>query len=292
MAHNELPDFNQLWNYADPAATEQQFRELLPQAEASGDRAYHAELLTQIARALGLQRKFDDAHRILDMVEPMLEDGMERARIRYELERGRVFNSSGERDAARPHFLRAWELGQQAKEEFYAIDAAHMMGIIEPPDAALAWNEKAIALAGQTQDQRAKGWLGPLTNNTGWTYHDNGDYDRALEYFEKCLHWHRERNTGRGLRIAQWTVARALRSLGRTGEALEQQQALLKEYEESGGSDGYVYEEIGECLHTLGRTEEARPYFAKAYDLLGTDEWLKANEAPRLERLREMGAGA
>lgn len=289
MISTELPDFDKLWNYSDPASTETKFRDILPQAETSENRAYHAELLTQIARTQGLQRKFDDAHHTLDGVEPMLTENAERARIRYELERGRVFNSSGNRDAARPHFLRAWELAQQANEDFYTIDAAHMMGIIEPPDDALAWNEKAIALAEQTPDTRAKGWLGSLTNNTGWTYHDKGNYDKALEYFEKCLHWHEERQTGRGLQIAKWSVARALRSLGRTEEALVQQQSLLKEHEVAGSSDGYVFEEMGECLYALGRMEEARPYFAQAYTVLGVDEWLKANEPERLERLKIMG---
>lgn len=288
MTPPELPDFDQLWNYSDPAATEAKFRALLPQAEASENQSYHAELLTQIARTLGLQRKFDDAHTVLDVVESKLPDSVDRTRIRYELERGRVFNSSGSRDAARPHFLRAWELAQQANEDFYTIDAAHMMGIIEPPDDALAWNEKAIALAEQTQDKRARGWLGSLANNTGWTYHDKGKYEKALEYFEKCLQWHEERKTGRGLHIAKWTVARALRSLGRTEEALQRQQALLKEDEAAGSSDGYVLEEIGECLYALGRTEEARPYFAKASEELGNDKWLKANEPQRLARLKEM----
>ncbi len=288
MSKIPLPDFDALWNYSDPKSTEQKFRELLPQAEAAADHSYHAQLLTQIARTEGLQRKFDDAHRTLDAVQAMLGSNMPTASVRYELERGRVCNSSGGRDRARPHFLRAWELATAHHDDFHAIDVAHMMGIVEPADEALAWNEKAIAAAEATQDTRAKGWIGSLTNNTGWTYHDKGRYDKALEYFQKCLEWHRERNTGRGLKIAKWSVARALRSLGRTEEALQQQRELLYEYEAEGGSDGYVFEEIAECLYSLGHTEEARPYFAKACDVLGSDAWLQANEAPRLARLKQM----
>jgi hypothetical protein len=51
----ELPDFDALWDYDDPAASERAFRALLPIAEASGDRNYHVELLTQIAQAEGLR---------------------------------------------------------------------------------------------------------------------------------------------------------------------------------------------------------------------------------------------
>lgn len=288
--HDSLPNFDTLWNYGKPEETERVFRELESRAASSGNRSYHAQLLTQIARTEGLQRKFSEAHRTLDTVEAMLTDDLTLARIRCDVERGRVYNSSGEKEKARTHFLAAWELALANHEDFYAIDAAHMMGIVEPPDEALAWNEKAIALAEKTTDKRAKGWLGSLANNTGWTYHDKGDYEKALEYFQKCLQWHEERQTGAGLKIARWSVARALRSLGRVEEALEQQQALLREYEADGGEgDGYVFEEIGECLLALNKGEEATPYFAQAYRQLSADVWLQANEPDRLRRLQQLG---
>ena len=63
---------------------------------------------------------------------------------------------------------------------------------------------------------------------------------------------------------------------------------LKAEFDAIGGSDGYVEEEIGECLLLLKREEEARPYFAKAYELLSKDEWLVDNEPERVKRLKEM----
>ena len=77
-----LPDIDSLWDHNDPAATQAQFMTVLPRAEASGDRAYQAELLTQIARTWGLQREFDSAHAVLDQVEPMLPDLGPRPRVR------------------------------------------------------------------------------------------------------------------------------------------------------------------------------------------------------------------
>src|SRR6185503_17006841 len=88
----ELPDFDALWNYGDPAATEAQFQALLPAAGAAP--AYHAALLTQIARAQGLQRQFDAAHETLDAAERLIASNMTSARIRLLLERGRVYNSA------------------------------------------------------------------------------------------------------------------------------------------------------------------------------------------------------
>ena len=280
-------DFDDLWDYNDPEATERKLRGLLP--SAAGDASYHAQLLTQIARAQGLQRKFDEAHRTLDEAQSLLTDDLAQARIRYLLERGRVFNSSKHREQARPLFLEAWELATSAGEDSYAIDAAHMLGIVEQPEQALEWNLKALVLAETTPDERAQKWRCSLYNNIGWTYHDAGNYQKAFDLFERALRWREAQGRLPQIRIAKWCVARALRSLGRLEEALAAQQALLAEHENAGGKDGYVYEELGECLLALNRQEEARPYFALAYDELSKDPWLADNEPARLERLKQLG---
>ena len=283
-----LPDFDAMWDYNHPDTTEARFTELVPLAEESGDMSYLTQLMTQIARTQGLQMKFDEAHRTLDGVEAMLSDDLVVAEIRYLLERGRVYNSAGLADSARPLFLGAWEIGLRAKEDFYAVDAAHMMAIIEPPEEQLVWAGKAIQAAEQSSDERAGRWLGSLYNNTGWTYHDMGDYEKALELFEKALAWNREQGNEERIRIARWTVARAYRSLGRVEEALTIQEALEREIREKGlETDGYVFEEIAECL-LLGRDDEAKGYFAMAYERLSQDQWLVANQADRLKRLKEL----
>ena len=50
-----------------------------------------------------------------------------------------------------------------------------------------------------------------------------------------------------------------------------------------------MFEEIGECLLTLKREDEARPYFAKAYEVLSQDELLVEQEPDRIARLKELG---
>ena len=215
-----LPDFDALWDYDRPDETEKKFQELLPEAEASGDVSYVAQLKTQIARTQGLQQKFTEAHQTLDAVEKSLTPEMMRARIRYLLERGRVFNSSNNREAARPLFLQAWQIAGETKEDFYAIDAAHMMGIIEPPKQQLGWNLKAVELAEKSNDERAQHWLGSLYNNIGWTYHNAGDYTTALNIFQKALAFREQQGELKPLLIARWCVGRTLRSLNRIDEAL------------------------------------------------------------------------
>ena len=282
-----LPDFDSLWDYDNPAETEAKFRTLLPDIEASGDLPSAVELLTQIARALGLQRRFDEAHNVLDTVDDVLTPDMLRARVRYLLERGRIFNSSGMPDDARPYFEQAFELALEVDEDFYAVDAAHMMAIIESGSAALGWNLEAIRLAQSSRFLRTQEWLGSLLNNTGWAYHDQGNYIAALSTFRQALAWQQSHGDSDDIRVAQWSVARALRSLGQFDEALDMQQALMSIY---GGEDpsGFTEEEIGECLFALGRADEAAPYFARAHAVLSQNPWLAANESARLERLREL----
>ena len=292
---NQFPELYALWDYNDPAGTAVRFQELLPAVAASEDRAYHVELLGQLARTHSLRRQFAEAHDLLDQAEALLTDEMIVPKIRCLLERGRCFNSAGEPEKALPLFREAFTLGTAVgtQADFHTIDAAHMMAIAETqPANQMQWNEAALTLAEASPDERAGGWRGSLYNNIGWTYHDMGDYEKALAIFEKALAW-RESQPQKNLetvRIAKWCVGRTYRSLNRFDEALALQQALLAEYQGVGQTDGFVYEELGECLLALGRGDEARPYFAHAYNELSQLDWLAADEPERMARLKLLGS--
>ncbi len=49
-----------------------------------------------------------------------------------------------------PLFQQAWELAQTEQQDFYAIDAAHMLAIIAPAEQQLEWNLRALTLAEQS----------------------------------------------------------------------------------------------------------------------------------------------
>jgi tetratricopeptide (TPR) repeat protein len=270
------------WNYNQAAETEQKFREFLTETLDNNARA---EVLTQIARAQGLQGKFDEAHKTLNEVEVLAKD--ERVKVRYLLERGRVFNSSNQRDKTSQLFLEAYDLAKSIGADFYTIDAAHMLAIVEPAEKQLHWYEVCLELCETSKDERAKRWFGSISNNAAWTYHDLGMYEKALETFQKALAWHEANGKLDTIRIARWSVARALRSLGKYQDALDIQHKLLREEQ----NDGYIYEELGECLLTLKKDNEAEPYFAKAYELLSQDSWFVRNESARLERLKTLSSG-
>jgi tetratricopeptide (TPR) repeat protein len=284
-----LPDPNDLWDYQHPEQTEARFRDLLPAAQSSGDRDYHLQLLTQIARAQGLQRNYDQAHATLDHVRGMMTDDLKTVRVRYLLERGRVFNDTGQYENAKASFLEAWDLARAARLDGYAVDAAHMMGIIEPPNAALAWNVRAVEYAKASSDPAARKWLGTLGNNIGWTYHAMGRYDAALKVFEDALAFRKEQGKPGPIRVARYCIAKTYRMLGQVEEALAAQRVLAGECERAGEPDGYTQEEIGECLLALGSDDEAKPHFARAYELLSKDPWFPPDEPQRLARIKELG---
>ena len=287
MLSEDFLDFDSLWDYSNPHQTETRFREILLQVPE--DNLAYLELLTQIARAQGLQHKFDRAHQTLDQVERRLGKYSSRAKIRYLLERGRTLNSSGRPDEARPLFEEALNMAKELSEDFYAVDALHMLAIVAPPASGLDLNLRAIQMAESSSQAKARSWLGSLYNNTGWSYHELGKYDSALEMFERAEAARREQGRVNEIRIAEWCVARALRSLNRAEEALSKQMTLKEEFEGDGENDGYVYEEIGECLAMMDRADEARPYFARAHEVLSQDSVLTEKEPERIARLRTLG---
>ncbi len=291
---NPLPNFDAFWDYNHPDSTEIVFTEILQGAtnssESSYNVEYHAELLTQIARTQGLQGNFTQAHATLDSVKNMLTDNMKIANVRYLLERGRIFNSSGEWEVSKPIFLKAYEFGVQNGLDVYTLDAAHMMGIVEPPDKQLEWSLKALKIAEGTSDKNCKNWLGPLYNNIGWIYHDLTQYDQALSNFQKGYDWRMEVSDENGARIAKWTIGRCLRSLKQNDKALKLQKEIASEIEEMNlPKDGYVFEELAELYLLNGETDLAKINFKQAYEELSKDIWLVKNDPGRLNRLKELG---
>jgi tetratricopeptide (TPR) repeat protein len=290
--HNssEAFDFDSLWNYNDPAATEKKFREVLPQIKESGNISEYLQLLTQIARTLGLRRMFNESHKLLDEVEPQLNDSLPKAKVRYLLERGRTFNSSDKFAEARELFLQAFDLALASNEDNLAVDAAHMMGIVESAEKSLEWNERALALAESSSDPKANKWLGSLYNNIGWTYFSMKQYEKALELFRKDAVWYEQNNVKNYVNVAHWSAAKTLRMMGNTDEALDEQLRLLKLFHDGkADEDGYVYEELAECYLIKNKTAEAAKYAGLAYDILSKDIWMEANEKDRLNRLKELG---
>jgi len=287
---DNIPDFDSWWDYGDPAGTELRFRQFLQQDSLKLPREIRLEVMTQLARTQGLQGRFDQAHAILDSVAARLPETPSLAHVRYYLERGRVYNSEGTPELGVIFFLDALGTSLELGQDFYAIDAAHMLGIATPLNQRLTWNERALALAETSDEPRARMWVGSLYNNIGWLHFEGENYPAALTMFRKNMIWQEDNGGAEDIRIARWSMARTLRAEGIPELALEHQQKLEAEIDSLElEPDGYVFEEIAECLLAMDSTSAAKPYFRRAYIFLSKDPWLQEHEPERLERLALLG---
>ncbi len=166
MSHNDI-EIDSLWDFNKAAESEAKFRELMPESEGLENRAFQAELLSQIARAEGLQAKFEDAHKTLDEAETLLAPELQRAKVRVLLERGRLFNSSKQAEKSLSLFEKSMQIAEESGEENLAVDAAHMLGIAAADEDKLAWNKRALEMAEAAKDAKAQNWRGSLYNNIG-----------------------------------------------------------------------------------------------------------------------------
>lgn len=281
-------DIDAFWEYGDPAASERRFRAAL--APSAGDE--RLELLTQIARTHSLRQAFDAAHAQLDEVERALATAGPAPRTRYYLERGRTFNAAGDRARASTLFVQAWDSAEAAGLDGLAVDAAHMLAIVEPPAQAARWTELGIARARASDDPKARGLLPALLNNHAWNLHDAARYGEALAVFREAeAAWHATGRQPQG-RIATWSVARALRSLQRHDEALALQQHLERAWEAAGSADAYVFEELAENLEALGRPGEATVYFRRAAAELAKRPDFARDEPARWQRVNALAGRA
>lgn len=237
-----------LWDFRDPARS--QIR-LLEAAEAEPDAAHRQSLLTQVARAHGLQDRYEDGHATLDALgDPAALD--DEPAVRALLERGRLHNSGGHPQAAVPLFRTAYDRAQRVGLIGLAADAAHMLAIALPAEEREEWARRGIAIAEGSDDPLATRMTAALLNNLGWTYADDERWAEALDLFDQAIEVRRRTGDAYAVHVARWTRARALRALGRYEEALADLRDLAATDE--GASDPYVAEEIAETEEALRGT--------------------------------------
>lgn len=275
-----MDDLYSLWDYDDPLASAERFALY---AGSAPDEAARQEARTQLARALGLAGRYDEAREVAQSALDAAPDARVRAAARLEL--GRIARSSGDASKGLPDFTEAFNVSASAGEDDIAADAAHMLAIVAPEAEAIQWGLRGIRLAEQSGMARAKAMLGPLHNNLGWTYFERGEHQAALAQFARAQIVREQHGSPRSLHIAKWCVARTLRALNRLDEALAILNALAAT--ELGEADGFVHEELGECLLAQTKDDEAQPHFQKAWALLGEPGDLD-HEPARKERLRSL----
>jgi tetratricopeptide (TPR) repeat protein len=262
-------DVSSLWNYLDPEASEQRFRQAL--AAATGDDAL--VLRTQIARTYGLRRNFVHARRTLDEFRDAVASASAETRVRYDLELGRTYASTAHRpedetpesrEKARALYTAAFERARDAGLDVLAIDALHMMVTVDTePRDQLMWDMKAVAYMEDSSQPEAKKWEGSLRNNVGYANHLLGNYEEAIVQYRLSLAAHERGGRLPNVRIAHWMIARTMRAQERFQEAIDIQLRLEREWNEAGQPDPYVYEELEHLYRATGEPALADDYATK-----------------------------
>jgi tetratricopeptide (TPR) repeat protein len=273
-----------LWDFDDLDSTELRLREQLAREV---DDAARAEVATQLARIEGLRGDFEAGDRLIEEAAARAGDGAI-ALARIDLERGRILRSSGSPEAALPLFRSAFETSLDAGAYFITADAAHMAALAAPDRSSfVAWTERGVELA--EAHEEARHWLGPLLNNLGWERYENGEYQPALDAFERALRA-REQDEGdrEAIEIGRFAVGKTLRALGRSDEAVPLLEQAVAWAQSEGAPDGWFHEELAEEYAAVGRTNDAREQARLALPLLVEADPSFAEDADRVTRLRSI----
>jgi tetratricopeptide (TPR) repeat protein len=233
-----MTDLTALWDFSDAAGSEARFRAAADWTNGA-DRAV---LLTQVARALGLQDRFEDGHTLLDTVAAEASD--DEVVVRIALERGRLWNTAGEAGTALASFHRAAELAGAARLAGLRLDALHMAAIAAPPEERARLNREALEEARSSEDPAGRRWEASLLNNLGMALVDSGELEEAHEAFADAVAARERDNDVTGARVGRWMVGWVLRLRGRHDEALAVQRSLHAELTAAGEHDPYVEEEL------------------------------------------------
>jgi tetratricopeptide (TPR) repeat protein len=262
-------DLKPLWNFDDPAQSEQRFRAAL--ASATNDDAF--VLRTQIARTYGLRGRFAEARAMLAEIEPQLDRVGPEAQVRYWLELGRTYASATHpqatqtadaRQHARDAYERATELATRDRLDALEVDALHMLAFVDTaPADQLKWDRAALDVALASTQPDAKAWEASLRNNIGYALLQLGRNDEALAQFQRALLLRESGTNPEATWGARWMVARALRALGRFDEALAIQHRIEREREAANIPDPEVFEELELLYRAKGDVAHAAMYASR-----------------------------
>lgn len=283
-----FPDVDGFWRLGHWTESEARIRSRLSPNWMTEKTAENVELLSQLARAQGLQGSLPQAKATLESARQILAELKDepRAKLRYLLEHGRLLCLGMNPAKAHDSFVQAWTLANETKHTFFAIDAALMLSAVRPPKFQNEWLQNALSLAQNAQDRDSKLWLDHLYMLNGWHEFDFRHYEKALASFERALEESLNSSEESHTFPYLWSKARVLRALGRNEDALTIQNNLRDRMSQIGKVNGHVFLEIAECEQLLHHQDEARSNFELAYSELSADSWFADNREEDLSRMK------
>ena len=113
-----------------------------------------------------------------------------------------------------------------AGSTFLVLDALHMLALNDAGHEE-EWAAEGFDVLDGVRDARLLRWGVALHNNLGWTHARRGQRRGGRSHhFEHAVEAADRYGTAEQQHVARWSVARCLRTLGRTDEALAMQREL------------------------------------------------------------------
>lgn len=179
-----------LFDSLDPEGSEARLRAALPGA---ADLDAELCLRTQLARAIGLQGRHDEAMALLDEVEARAGEARREVTARALIAEGAILRRCGQAEAAAVFFEDAWALCAREGLAGLAVDAALLLFEVLPPDPGLEWLLSGLHLA--EEEPRLAHRLPSLWERAERAFRGRGDLARAEALLGKRLQrlgWRRE----------------------------------------------------------------------------------------------------
>lgn len=239
------PSFDYIWQaLEDPADIEAALQSTYDDNHDQLTRSFLAQLLTQIARARGMQDKLREAQAALDKAKWESSDKV--AVIRMEVETARLRRVQGKDVEATTLLKKVYETAEGAPLDYFKADAAHILYLVEPdkgPKDAKTWEDAVLKIARDSVNVKTRRWAAVVLTDQGWKIFNEGRAIEALPLFEEALEIRKaaftysyNRHDGQPLlktkqayRVARWNLARVLREVGRYERAYKLQKELYDE---------------------------------------------------------------
>lgn len=207
--------------YDDARAAYEQVAE---RARELGATDVEALACARVARVYSIRRDPAGGAPWLERAEALADETMPEAWARALVVRGIYLREEGRADEATALFVACYDYAMARGLHADAVDAAHHVAIAADAATREEWAKKGIAAAEAAGES---GWLGPLWNNLGWDYIDQGRDAEALDALRRAqTAFHARGGHPTSALISDYSVGFALRKNGELAEARSIQEAV------------------------------------------------------------------
>lgn len=284
---------------ADALFQERAYDQALPvydkayqKAREEFNRPVEVESLAQLARLNLLAGKVETGQDWLEKARERASDSEPLGWSRFLGVEGRFEWKAGNLKTAQETFEQMYGYCVEHSLWGRAVDAAHMVAIVaDNIEEQIKWTHKGIEMA---ESRRAHQWLGPLWNNLGGIYHDNKQFDSALQCYLKAREYHWQHSSESSKLFADYHIGMSYRLNGQLDEAAKWLRPVLSWAErlENHSAIGQACEDLGEIEIAKGNNSEGLKLLKRAreeYQIENFEKTLKHVWEHINQRISELG---